>query len=103
MFNLDDIANKNNDKDNLKWPYIPDHPFRILITGGSLSGKTNALHNLIKEQYDDELIDDIYLYAKDLSKPKYEFFYQKVWKCRGKNLKWFKSIYRVFKHYGWCL
>ena len=29
MFNLDDIANKNNDEDNLKWSYIPDHPFRI--------------------------------------------------------------------------
>ena len=32
---------------NLKWPYIPDHPYRILIIGGSGSGKTNALLNLI--------------------------------------------------------
>ena len=31
---------------------------------------TNALLNLIKEQDD---IDKIYLYAKDLSEPKYEF------------------------------
>ena len=46
----------------------------ILIIGGSGSGKTNALLNLIKEQDD---IDKIYLYAKDLSEPKYEFLIKK--------------------------
>ena len=35
---------------NLKWPYIPDHPYIILIKGGSGSGKTNALLNLINNQ-----------------------------------------------------
>ena len=35
-------------KNNEKWPYIPDPLYRILITGGSGSGKTNALLNLIK-------------------------------------------------------
>ena len=45
-----------------------------MIIGGSGSGKTNALLNLIKEQGD---IDEIYLYAKDLSKPKYEFLIKK--------------------------
>ena len=70
MINLDSIANENNKEHNEKWPYIPDHPYRILIIGGSGSGKTNALLNLIKEQDD---IDKIYLYAKDLSEPKYEF------------------------------
>ena len=49
------------------WSYIPDHLYRILIIGGSRSGKTNALLHLIKEE--DE-IDKIYLYAKDLSEPK---------------------------------
>ena len=44
--------------------YIPDHPYRILIIGGSGSGKTNTLLHLINEQKD---IDKIYLYAKDLS------------------------------------
>ena len=51
-------------------PYIPDHPYIILIKGGSGSGKTNTLLNLINEQKD---IDKIYMYAKDLSEPKYEY------------------------------
>ena len=50
MINLDSITNENNKKHNNKWPYIPDHPYRILIIGGSGSGKTNTLLNLIKEQ-----------------------------------------------------
>ena len=48
---------------------IPDHPYRALIIGGSASGKTDALLNLTKEQ---DVIYKIYLYAKDLSAPKYE-------------------------------
>ena len=70
MFNLDDITNENNKEHNEKWPYIPDHPYRILIIGGYESRKTNALLILIKEQDD---IDKIYLYSKDLSELKYEF------------------------------
>ena len=54
--------------------YIPDHPYRVLIIVGSRSGKTNALLNLISHQDD---INKIYLYAKDLSEPKYEFFIKK--------------------------
>ena len=34
---------------NPNWPYITDHPYRILIIGGSGSGKTNVLLNLIKK------------------------------------------------------
>ena len=70
MFNLDDITNENNKEHNEKWRFIPDHPYTVLIIGGSESGKTNALFNSIKEQAD---IGKIYLYAKDLSEPKYEF------------------------------
>ena len=70
MVNLDSITNEKNKEHNEKWPYIPGDPYRILIIGGSGSGKTNALLNLIKEQ---DNIDKSYLYAKDLSEPKYEF------------------------------
>ena len=54
MINLDSITNENNKEHNEKWPFIPGHPYRILIIGGFGSGKTNALLNLIKEQYDIE-------------------------------------------------
>ena len=64
MINLDNITNDNNNNHNEKWPYIPDHPYRILIIGGSGSGITNTLLNLINKQ---KYIDNIYLYAKDLS------------------------------------
>ena len=74
MINLDNITNENNKKHNEKWPYIPDHPYRILIIGGSGSGKTNALINLINEQND---IDKICLYAKNLSEPQYECLIKK--------------------------
>ena len=73
MINLDSITNENNKKHNEKWPYIPDHPYRILIIGGSGSGKTNTLLNLIKEQDYHNVFDKIYLYAIDLSEPKYEY------------------------------
>ena len=73
MFNLDEITNENNKEYNLKWPYISDHPDRILIIGGSGSGKTNALLNSMKEQENGNVIDKIYLYAKDLNESKYQF------------------------------
>ena len=60
MANLGSITNEN----NKKWSNIPDHPYRILMIGGFKSWKINALINLINEQND---IDKIYLYAKDLS------------------------------------
>ena len=58
--NYDQSVEINN---NLNGPYIPDHPYRILIIGGSGSGKTNLLLNLIKHQRPDT--DQIYLYVKD--------------------------------------
>ena len=70
MINLDNIVNNNNKKHNEKWSYILDHPYRILIIGRSGSGTTNILLNLINEQKD---IDKIYLYAEDLSEPKYDY------------------------------
>ena len=52
MINFDEYTNENKTEHNSKWPYIPDHPYRILIVGGSGSGKTNALLNLINNQSD---------------------------------------------------
>ena len=49
----------------------------MLIIGGSGSGKTHALLNLIREQDSDVLIDKIYLYAKDLHEPKYQLLIKK--------------------------
>ena len=83
MIDLDNITNENNKEHNEKWPYIKDHPYRILIIGGSGSGKTNTLLHLIKEQDD---IDKIYLYARDLSEPKYEYLIKKREYAGRKNL-----------------
>ena len=58
MINFDNYTNGNKTEHNKNWPYIPDHPYRILIIGGSGSGKTNLLLNLIENQPD---IDKIYL------------------------------------------
>ena len=70
MINFDDYVNENKTEHNKNWPYIPDHPYRILIIGGSGSGKTNVLLNLIESQPD---IDKIYLYAKDSYEAKYQY------------------------------
>ena len=74
MKNFDECTNKNKIEHNSNYPYIPDHPYRILIIGGSGSGKTNALLNLINNQPD---INKIYLYAKDPYKDKYQFLIKK--------------------------
>ena len=47
MINLDDHANQNKIQHNLKWPYIPNHSYRILMIGRSGYGKINALLNSI--------------------------------------------------------
>ena len=76
MFNLDDITIKN---DNTYWPY------RKLKIGPSGSGKTNYLLNSI--QKDNNIIGKIYLYAKDLEEPKYQFLIKKREQAGIKNLK----------------
>ena len=74
MINFDDYTNENIIEHNSKWSYIPDHPYRILIIGGSGSGKTNALLHLINNQPD---IHKIYLYAKDPYEAKYQYLINK--------------------------
>ena len=69
MINFDHITGENVEEDNPNWPQSSDHPYRILIIGGSGSGKTNALLNAISHQPD---VDKIYLYVKDLYEAKYQ-------------------------------
>ena len=66
MFHLDDITAKDENKD---WPY------KKLIIDPSRSGKTNYLLNSV--QKDNNIIDKIYLYAKDLEQPKYQLLIKK--------------------------
>ena len=72
--NFYEYTNENIIEHNSKWPYIQDHPYRILIIGGSESGKTNALLNLINNQPD---IDKINFYAKDPYERKYQYLIKK--------------------------
>ena len=62
---------------------MPDHPYRIIIIGGSGSGKTKALIDLTNEQND---IDKISLYSRDLREPKYEYLIRKREDARIKHL-----------------
>ena len=93
MINFDEYTNENKMEHNLNWLYIPDHPYRILIIGGSGSGKTNALLNLINNQPD---IDQAYLYAKDPYEAKYQYLIKKREKV---GLDHFKDP-RAFKEYS---
>ena len=67
MIDFDNYTNENKTEHNSKWPYIPDHPYRILTIGGSRSGKINTLLNVINNQL------DICLYAKDPYEEKNSF------------------------------
>ena len=79
MINFDDYPNENKIRHNSKWPYIPDHPYRILIIGGFGSGKTNSLLNLINHKNDNgnNVIHKIYLYVKDPYEAKYQYLINK--------------------------
>ena len=71
MINFVNYTNENKTGHNSNWPYIPDHPYKIPTVGGSGSGKTNALLNLINNQ---PYIDKIYLYTKDPYEGKYQLY-----------------------------
>ena len=69
MKNYDQLVETNH---NPNWPYIPDFPYRILIIGGSVSGKTNVLLSLKHQRPE---IDKIYLYLKDPFESKYQLLF----------------------------
>ena len=71
MINFDDYTNENKIEHKSKSPYIPDHSYTILIVGGSGSGKTNALLNIINNQ------PDVGKYEKDPYEPKYQYLIKK--------------------------
>ena len=86
MLNLDNIViNKNEDKDTTGSSSSERNnwPFRMLIIGPSGSGKTNTLSHLINNLHP---IDKIYLYAKDIHEPKYEYLINKREQRGIKNL-----------------
>ena len=74
MINFDNYVNENKTEHNKNWPYILNHPYRILIIGGWSSGKTNLLLNLIEKQPD---IHEIHLYAKDPYESEYKYLINK--------------------------
>ena len=74
MINFDNYVNENKNKHNKNWPYIPDHPYRILIIGGSGSGKNKFIIKFMKNQPD---IDEKYLYVKDPYESKYQYLINK--------------------------
>ena len=81
MFNLDHVTTKN---DNKSWPY------RMLIIGPSGKDKNNVILNLI--QQDNNIIDKIYFYAKDLEEQKYQLLTKKREEAGIKNLNDFSAF-----------
>ena len=59
MFNFDYITKEDIKEHNPTWPEIPDHPYLILMTGGSGWVKTDALLNLINNEPD--IVKSIYI------------------------------------------
>ena len=74
MINFDDVTKENIKEHNPNWPQISDHPYRILISRGCGSGKTNSLFNLKNQQPD---VDKKFLCAKEAYEAKYQFLINK--------------------------
>ena len=92
MINFDDYVYENKTVHNKNWPYTLDHPYRILIIGGSGSEKINVLLNSIENQPD---IYKIYSYAKDSYEPKYQNITNKG---EGVGINYFKDPKAFIEH-----
>ena len=75
MTNYSDVVKESIKEHKSGWTKIPDHPYKILITGGSRSGKTNSLFNVINQLSD---IDKVYFYAKDPLEAKDQFLINRI-------------------------
>ena len=89
MINFVDVKKENIKEHNQNWSQIPDHPYRIIIIGGSGSAKTNSLFNLISHQPD---IDNIHSYIIDPYEAKYQFLINKPESTGLKHLNNFKAF-----------
>ena len=49
MINFDDVTEESMKKPNPNWLQIPDHPYRILIVGGTGSGRTISIFDLMSQ------------------------------------------------------
>ena len=92
MFNFDNITKEGIKNHNSSWSQIPDHPYIILIIGGSGFEKANSLLNLISHQPD---IDTVYLYAKYAYKAKYQLL---IHKREGESITHFYDSKALIKY-----
>ncbi len=66
---VDEFFNSKNKKNKNPW-FMPQHPFRLIIVGGSGCGKTNLLLNMLLKWL---RYDNLYLISKSLNQDKYLF------------------------------
>ena len=71
-----------------------DHPYRILIIGSSVPGKSKSLFNLKNQQ---QVIDKIDLYSKDPYEVKYQFVIDKQ---KSTRLKYFNDSKAFIEYSG---
>jgi len=82
MINFDKAVEKNEVKYKDNDRLAPKWPFRMLLCGGSGCGKTNALLNMLLTNF--VYFDKIYLYAKNIQQPKYQFLVDEIRKIEKK-------------------
>ena len=96
MINFDNVTKENIKEHNPNWQQIFNHPCIILIIGGSGSGKTNSLFNLINEEPD---IDNNCLCAKDPYKAKYQLIINNRESTGFKYFNDFKAFIEYWNEY----
>lgn len=95
MINFHELTQENTQKDNPDWMQIPGHSYRMVIVGVSEQVKTYALHNLMHHQENEVIIGKIFLHAKVLKCPKYEFLINSHKEVSVKNLKGPRASFNI--------